>query len=392
MEIRNPKSEIPIMKIIAKTLYGLEQVLADELGSLGCKDIIVANRAVIFSGDLKTLYMVNYMARTALSFLVTIKEFRINSADDLYQKCLRIDWEEYMDAGKTFSVTAVVNSRFFNHSGFAALKLKDAVADFFRNKTGKRPNVDASDPEIIINLHLSNELVTISLDSSGIPLFKRGYRQEQGIAPLNEVLAAGMLALSGWDAKSDLTDPMCGSGTIPVEAALIATNTPPGKFRKAFGFQRWKKYDATTFTDVAERANAGIRESAIKIHASDISEVAVNQSSKNIHNAGVTSSVSLNVADFSTLNAGTDKGFLIINPPYGERMNTDEEYSVYSMIGSTLKHNYPGHVAWIISSNAEALKHVGLKPSKKLALYNGSLECFFLRYDLYQGSHKAGRS
>ncbi len=380
------------MKIIAKTLYGLEQVLADELGILGCKDIAIANRAVIFTGDLKTLYMVNYMARTALSFLVTIKEFRINSVDDLYQKSLRIDWEEYMDADKTFSVTAVVNSRFFNHSGFAALKLKDAVADYFRNKAGRRPNVDTSDPEIIINLHISNDRVTISLDSSGIPLFKRGYRQEQGIAPLNEVLAAGMLFLSGWDAKYDLTDPMCGSGTISVEAALISTNTPPGKFRKTFGFQKWNNYNADLFANVSETADAGIRVSLVTIHASDISEVAVNLASRNIQNAGISSSVSLNVADFSTLRADGDKGFLIINPPYGERMDTDEGYTIYSMIGTTLKHSFPGHVAWIISSNNEALKHVGLKPSKKYALYNGSLECNFLRYDLYQGSHKAGRS
>jgi len=379
------------MKIVAKTLYGLEQVLADELNSLGCRDIVIANRAVIFTGDMKTLYTVNYMVRTALSFLVTIKEFRINSADDLYRKSLHIDWEEFTNADKTFLVNAVVNSRFFNHSGFAALKLKDAVADHFRNTAGRRPDVDTGNPEILINLHISNDLVTVSLDSSGLPLFKRGYRLEQGVAPLNEVLAAGMLMLSGWDAKSDLTDPMCGSGTISIEAAMIATNTPSGKFRKSFGFQNWIRYDADLFQKISELGNSAVRESIVRIHASDISEVAVNLSSRNIINAGVSNSVSLDVADFGTLKADSDRGYLIINPPYGERFETDEEYSIYNMIGSTLKHSFPGHIAWIISSNIEALKHVGLKPAKKHILFNGSLECLFLKYELYQGSHKAVR-
>jgi putative N6-adenine-specific DNA methylase len=380
------------MKIVAKSLYGLEQVLADELNRLGCRDITVANRAVIFNGDLKTLYKVNYMSRTALSFLVIVKEFRIESADDLYRKGLKVNWTEFMGLENTFSVTSVVNSEIFQHSGFAALKLKDAVADHFRNRTGRRPDVDTEDPDIIINLHVSHNQVTISLDSSGLPLYKRGYRTEQGIAPLNEVLAAGMLYLSGWDTLTEFTDPMCGSGTLPIEAALIASDTPSGKFRKSFGFQKWNNYNEQLYSETVDSANSAIKVPDVRINASDISETAVVQSAKNIESAGVEDFINLGKADFKSLKPASETGFLIINPPYGERMRVDEENELYSIIGTTLKHSFNGHVAWLISSNREAVKHIGLKPSKKYNLFNGSLECSFLKYELYQGSRRGGKN
>jgi putative N6-adenine-specific DNA methylase len=380
------------MRFIAKTLYGLENLLARELSDLGAVEISVANRAVLFNGDMSLLYKVNYMSRTALSVLMPVKEFRIKSADDLYRKCMQIEWDNYMEVDNTFSVSPVVQSPIFNHTGYAGLKLKDAVADYFRNINGRRPSVNPTNPDILINLHISNEIVTVSLDSTVIPLFKRGYRQEQAAAPLNEVLAAGMLLLSDWNAKSDLTDPMCGSGTIPVEAGMIACNIPSGKFRQFFGFQKWKNYNSDLFNKVRENGDAAICQSPVKISASDISEQAVNQSILNIKKAGLDNLISIEVKDFRDLRPSTEDGFVIINPPYGERLSPDDTDALYNMIGSSLKHNFPGHTAWIISSNKESLKHIGLKPKEKHILYNGALECLFLKYELYSGSRKTEKA
>jgi putative N6-adenine-specific DNA methylase len=376
------------MRFVAKTLFGLEKVLAQELAMLGAEEISLANRAVLFVGDLSLLYKVNYMSRTALSVLMPIKEFWIKSADDLYRKCMQIEWDKYMDVDNTFSVTPVIQSTIFNHTGYAGLKLKDAVADYFRKVSEKRPSVDHSNPDIQINLHISNEKVTVSLDSSAIPLFKRGYRQEQAAAPLNEVLAAGMLLIAGWNGTSDLVDPMCGSGTIPIEAGLIACNIPAGKFRKSFGFQKWKGYDNKIFNKVQDEGNAGIRKSVVRISGYDISELAIKQAVRNVNYAGLTDSIYLAESDFRMLKLAETEGVIFINPPYGERLLPEETDSLYSMIGTVLKHNFNGYLAWIISSNKESLKHIGLKPKEKYILFNGSLECSFNKYELYQGSRK----
>jgi putative N6-adenine-specific DNA methylase len=377
------------VRFIAKTLYGLENLLAEELTDLGAEEISVVNRAVLFSGDTSLMYRVNYMSRTALSVLMQIIEFRIRSADDLYQKGLHIEWDRYMNVGDSFSVTTVVQSPYFNHTGFAGLKLKDSIADFFRKKTGKRPSVNSSDPSVLVNLHISNDSVTISLDSTVVPLFKRGYRLEQATAPLNEVLAAGMLKLSGWNALSDLTDPMCGSGTIPIEAGMIACNIPSGRFRKFFGFQKWTNYDIDLFSRIKEESDSLIRESPVKISGSDISEQAVNQAVINIRMAGLDQLITTEVKDFRNCKPSGTGGLIFINPPYGERLLPDGTDSLYSMIGSSLKHNFQGHTAWIITSNKESLKYISLKPKEKHLLYNGSLECLFVKYELYAGSRKA---
>lgn len=380
------------MRFIAKTLYGFEQILAKEASDLGAREISVGNRAVLFSGDTALMYRINYMSRLALSVLLRIAEFRIRSADDLYQKGLKIDWDNYLDDKDTISVVPVVQSNHFNHTGFAALKLKDSIADYLRNRTGKRPSVDSAEPSVLVNLHISNEMVTVSLDSTVIPLFKRGYRLEQSAAPLNEVLAAGLLRISGWDAKCDLADPMCGSGTIPIEAAMMACNIPPGKVRQSFGFQKWKCYDSDLFNNIRNECDALIREPSVRISGSDISEQAVDQAITNVRKAGLPDIVSLEVKDFKDLRPGGNGGFLLFNPPYGERLSTDETNSLYNMIGSSLKHNFPGNTAWIISSNRESLKHIGLKPKEKHILYNGALECLFLKYELYPGSRKSSNT
>lgn len=376
------------MKYVAKTLYGLEKVLAGELVSFGAGNVVTANRAVLFEGDKSLLYRVNYCSRTALSVLMPVAEFRIRSKDDLYKGGSKIEWDKFMDPDDTFSIVPVINSPHFVHTGYAGLILKDALVDAFRNKTGRRPTVDSSDPGLLINLHISNDLVTISLDSTVVPLFKRGYRQEQAVAPLNEVLAAGILLLSGWNVSSALIDPMCGSGTIPIEAGLIACKIPPGKFRQFFGFQRWKDFDEELFASIKIECDSEIRLSPVKISGSDISEQVLVSAIANVEKAGLNSAVSLGVADFKDLKSTGENSFLFLNPPYGQRLQPEDIDQLYSMIGTTLKHNFPGTTAWLITSNKESLKHVGLKSKEKHTLFNGALECVLVKYLMYQGSRR----
>ena len=376
------------MKFVAKTLYGLEEVLSEELISLGASNVKIGNRAVLFEGEVSLLYKANYCVRTALSILMPIAEFRIRSKDDLYKSGSKIEWDKYMDADDTFSIMPVVNSPHFSHTGYAGLLLKDTIADVFRNKTGRRPSVDSDNPGILINLHISNDLVTISLDSSVVPLFKRGYRQEQALAPLNEVLAAGILLMSGWNASVSLIDPMCGSGTFPIEAAMIACNIPAGKFRQFFGFQRWKNFDEDLFEKIKLECNSKIVPSPVKIYGSDISAEVIQYARTNIKKAGLDESIILDKADFKDLKAIEDGGYVFMNPPYGQRIQPEEIDALYRMIGSTLKHNFAGTIVWLITSNKDSLKHVGLKPKEKHTLFNGALECVLLKYEMYQGTRK----
>ncbi len=376
------------MKFIAKTLYGLENVLAGELKILGASDILMLNRAVAFSGDIKFLYKANYCLRTALSVLMTIAEFRIRSADDLYKSSLKVEWDKFLDPDTTFSIIPVINSPLFQHTGYAGLVLKDSIADWFREKTGVRPSVDADDPGIVFNLHISNNLATISLDSTVVPLYKRGYRKEQGAAPINEVLAAGIVLISGWNNDTPFVDPMCGSGTIPIEAAMIASGIPPGRFRQFFGFQRWKDYDEDLFDQVKKEAGSKGVIPGVKIFASDISENSVAQAKANVESASLSDLISVRQSDFRDLKSPENDGVIIMNPPYGQRIRISETDNLYGMIGSTLKHNFPGYKAWLITSDKESLKQVGLKPAFKTTLFNGSLECVLVKYELYQGSKK----
>jgi putative N6-adenine-specific DNA methylase len=317
-----------------------------------------------------------------------VAEFRIRSKEDLYNGGSKIEWDRFMDPDDTFSIVPVINSPHFGHTGYAGLILKDAIADTFRKKTGRRPSVDTSDPRILINLHISNDLVTISIDSSVVPLFKRGYRQEHAFAPLNEVLAAGIILLSGWNAAATLTDPMCGSGTIPIEAGLVACKIPPGKFRKFFGFQRWKNFDEVMFEKIKFECDCNITHSDVKIFGSDISEQSLQYARTNVSAAGLSDVVSLEISDFKNLKSIDNKGYVFLNPPYGERLKPLEIDQLYGMIGTTLKHNFPGTTAWLITSNKESLKHVGLKPKEKHTLFNGALECLLLKYEMYQGTKK----
>jgi putative N6-adenine-specific DNA methylase len=268
---------------------------------------------------------------------------------------------------------------------FASLKLKDAIADRFRYKFGNRPSVDSKNPDILINLHISNEICTISLDSSGESLHKRGYRLDQNEAPMSEVLAAGLIRLSGWDRKSNLIDPMCGSGTIAIEAAMLANGIYPGSVRKNFAFRNWPTFKPELFKQVEIEAQPDIQ-TPVRISASDILRRNIDIASKNADEAGVGSLIDFKVSDFKFLEPSSEKPFLLFNPPYGERLSSDDTV-FYGMIGERLKHHYTDAIVWIIST-PQCLKSIGLRPSRKISILNGSLECSFRKYELYSGSKK----
>jgi putative N6-adenine-specific DNA methylase len=377
------------MRFIAKTLYGLEEVLAAELASLGAEGIVPLNRAVAFEGSKLLLYRINYNSRLALSVLVPVAEFYIAGQKDLYNGVTAVEWDRYLDPSKTFAVTAVVNSRYFTHSGYAGLVAKDAIADYFRRQTNARPSVEQRSPDLLVNLHISDDRVTVSLDSTVIPLYKRGYRRQQTEAPLSEVLAAGIIMLAGWKADTPLVDGMCGSGTIPAEAGLMACNIAPGKFRKSFGFMRWKDFDQALFRSVKHDAEKRERTSPAEIYASDISPVAVRITTANIKGAELSDTVRIAERDFLKNPAPVAAGTLIINPPYGHRMGQGEMHRFYSETGSVLKHFYTGFSAWILSGDMENIKAVALKPFRKYNLLNGDIECRLIGYELYSGSRKA---
>lgn len=372
----------------ATTLAGLEEVLAKELIDLGANEVQIGRRSVYFKGDLKILYKANYCLRTALRILIPIDSYKIHSANDLYQRGCNFKWEELFDVKQTFAIQSTVFSDLFNNSMFASLKLKDAIADRFRYKFGERPNVDSKDPDVLINLHISNGYCTISLDSSGESLHKRGYRLAQNEAPINEVLAAALLQYSNWDRKSTLIDPMCGSGTIAIEAAMLANGIYPGTVRKSFGFMNWIDFDAKLFQRVEEEAKSVMTDD-VKILASDILRRNIDIASKNAEEAGVSNLIDFQVADFKTLEPAVDKPFLLFNPPYGERLTPDDT-NFYTTIGDRLKQHYTNATVWIIST-PECLKSIGLRPSRKMTLLNGSLECSFRKYELYSGSKKADK-
>ena len=369
----------------ATTLAGLEEVLAKELIEIGADEVQIGRRSVYFSGDLKLLYKANFCLRTALRILVPIDSYKIYSVDDLYQRAKNFKWEDLFDVNQTFAVQSTVFSDLFDNSMYASLKLKDAIVDRFRYKTGDRPNVDSKNPNVLINLHISGEFCTISLDSSGESLHKRGYRVGQNEAPMSEVLAAGLLGLSDWDRKSELIDPMCGSGTIAIEAAMIANQIYPGNIRQNFTFKNWKDFDPEAFSSLENEMNANKPE-PVRISASDISRRNVDIACKNAEAAGVISLIDFKVSDFKLLEPAAEKPFLVFNPPYGERM-TPEDTNFYSMIGERLKHHYTDAVVWIIST-PQCLKSIGLRPSRKIPMLNGSLECSFRKYELYSGSRK----
>lgn len=371
-------------ELIAKTFMGLEQVLAKELTQLGANNVQIGRRMVSFTGDKEMMYRANFQLHTAIRILKPIKHFKARSAEEVYEEIQKIDWSEYILKGKTFSVDSVVYSEDFRNSRFVTYKVKDAIVDQFREKKGERPNISVSNPDIRLHIHIADNQATLCLDSSGESLHRRGYRQESVEAPLNEVLAAGMILMSGWKADTDFIDPMCGSGTLAIEAALIARNISPGVFRKEFAFEKWADFDQELF-DAIYNDDSQEREFNHHIYGYDIDMKSVNTARLNVKAAGLTNEITIEQQDFKDFTRPAEKSIIITNPPYGERISTPNLLATYKMIGERLKHEFGGNEAWILSYREECFEQIGLKPSIKIPVFNGSLECEFRKYTLFQG-------
>ena len=374
-------------ELIAKTFMGLEPVLAKELTQLGANDVKIGRRMVSFTGNKELMYRANFQLHTAIRILKPIRHFKAKCADDVYEEIKKIDWTAYLDDDKTFAVDSVVFSEEFRHSKFVSYKVKDAIVDQFREKTGKRPNISVANPDLRLNIHIAEDDCTLSLDSSGESLHRRGYRQESVEAPLNEVLAAGMILLSGWKGDTDFIDPMCGSGTILIEAALIAKNMAPGLFRKEYAFEKWPDFDADLFDEIYNDESQE-REFQHHIYGYDVDVKAVNTALLNVKAAGLSNDITVRQQDFKDFTQPSHKSIIITNPPYGERISTPDLLGTYKMIGERLKHEFKGNDAWVLSYREECFEQIGLKPSIKIPLYNGSLECEFRRYQMFDGKLK----
>lgn len=374
--------------MIAKTFFGFEEILAKELQQLGAQEVQQGVRMVSFAGDKGFMYKANLGLRTALKILKPINNFRAYNEQTLYKGIQAIDWSEYINVNQSFVVDVTLHSEQFNHSQFVALKTKDAIVDQFRDRYGKRPDVDKDYPDLRVNLHIFNDQCSVALDSSGNSLNQRGYRTATNIAPINEVLAAGMLLLSGWDGQGDFLDPMCGSGTILAEAAMIACNIPPNLNRKEFAFEKWNDWDNDLFDAVTDSLLKRVREFHYTIKGYDKAPSAVMKAKDNIKNANLDEYITITQEDFFRTEKETRGPLhIVFNPPYGERLEIDLE-RFYREIGDTLKQGYPGTNAWFITANLEALKFVGLRPSRKIKLFNGKLETRFVKYEMYEGSKK----
>lgn len=378
-------------ELIAKTFMGLEPVLAKELTQLGANEVQIGRRMVSFMGDKEMMYRANFQLHTAIRILKPIKHFKALSADDVYREVQKIDWSEYIGLDKTFAVDSVVFSEEFRHSKFVAYKVKDAIVDQFREKTGKRPNISVANPDIRLNIHIAEDKCTLSLDSSGESLHRRGYRQESVEAPLNEVLAAGMILMTGWQGETDFIDPMCGSGTLLVEAALIAHNMAPGLFRKEYAFEKWPDFDSDLF-DRIYNDDSNEREFTHHIYGYDVDIKAVNTARLNVRAAGLLNDITVEEADFKNFTQPKEKSIIVTNPPYGERISTPDLLGTYKMIGERLKHQFLNNDAWILSYREECFDQIGLKPSIKIPVYNGSLECEFRKYQIFDGKMKDFRA
>ncbi|MCH5223495.1 MAG: RNA methyltransferase [Muribaculaceae bacterium] len=378
-------------KMVAKTFQGLEDVLRDELLDLGAENVELGTRMVSFEGDNEMLYKANLCCRTALRILKPIVMFTADSTDELYDKIRELPWEQYMDSSTTFSIDSTVYGEDFTHSKFVTYRVKDGIVDHFRDLDGSRPSIRVEGADLLFNVHIAGNRVTISLDSSGEPLYKRGYRVEQTDAPINEVLAAGIILKTGWNGDTDFLDPMCGSGTFLIEAALIAANINPGIYRESFAFEKWKDFDKELFEEIYND-DSEERDFNYKIFGGDKDPEAIAVARKNIRSARVEEMIELSCRDLTEWKADTAEGIIVTNPPYGERLRPGNLDMLYKDIGSTLKNNFPGWHAWIIGYQEEQMKQIGLKPSVKIPLFNGKLECSLREYVMFDGSYSDFRA
>jgi len=374
-------------EMIAKTYHGLEDVLAKELLQLGAQDIKTLRRAVKFKGDIGFMYKANLSLRTAVRIIKPIKTFKVSNETEFYDSIRTIDWSQYMTIDDKFAVDAFVNSTYFNHSLYIALKSKDAIVDQFRDNCGMRPDVDLDHPNLRINIHINEDLCTVSLDSSGKSLHKRGYRLETNEAPISEALAAGLILVSGWDKKSHFVDGMCGSGTFLVEAAMIAANIPANINRAHFAFEDWPDFDQNLWELIKESQLKKLKDCYGKIIGYDIDPQTLASAKINIQNAGLEDYIELKCENFFDTVKPEGPTHLVFNPPYGVRLQADIP-QMYQSIGDTLKKNYSGAEAWFLTSHMEGLKHVGLRASRKIEIFQAKLECRFVKYEMYMGTKK----
>lgn len=387
LQMENLAMQHSELTITLKTFFGLEEVLKEELNELGFADVKVLNRAVQVKGSWKDVYFLNLHIRTALSVLVEIAKFELRHEDDLYKKAMQIDWTSYFDLSKTFAVKGAVFSDLFKHSQLPFLKIKDAIADTFRKKYNDRPDVNVKLPQVLFDVYINVKTVTISLNTSGAPLFQRGYRQATGEAPLNEVVAAGLIRMSGWDRKSTFVDPFCGSGTLLIEAALLAAGIPSSIERQHYAFKNFANFDSALWNSIYDAANKRVTSLPCQIIGRDISSEMVLKARRNLRALAIGRFVEVENSNFSELKRPESAGVMISNPPYGERMGEEVE-ELYHEIGDWMKAEMTGFTCWIISSNEEAFKHVGLRPERKIRLFNGDLECSFRKYSIYSGSKR----
>lgn len=370
--------------MIAKTFRGLEEVLATELVSIGANNVQLQRRAVSFTGDKAMMYKANLCLRTASRILKPILSFDASNPDEVYEQVKKINWAEYMTVDSTFAIDSTIFSEEFRHSKFVAYRVKDAIADWFTEKYDRRPSVRLDSPQMMINIHIADRKCTLSLDSSGESLHKRGYRVAQTEAPINEALAAGMLLLAGWKGQSDFLDPMCGSGTLLIEAALIALNIPPGIYRSSFAFEKWNDFDEELF-DNLYNDDSYEKPFNFKIYGSDNSPRAIKIAEQNVKSTGLSKYIQLDVMSIQKIESPAPNCMIVTNPPYGERITSDDIYGLYAALGTTIKHRFAGSTVWVISSHDECLDKIGLKPSERIRLLNGSLDCWYNRYDIFAG-------
>ncbi len=387
---QRPRAEF---KMIAKTMFGLEEILADELRQCGAKDIEPLTRAVAFTGDMRVLYRANYTCRTALAILKPFAEFEANDEQELYDNVAKIKWEKIIDVDGTFMIDSTTSGEIFTHSYYAALKTKDAIVDRLRRLFNHRPNIDTENADFKINLHIADTHVTLLLNSSGESLHKRGYRQGVGLAPLNEVLAAGMIKLAGWKCDCNFYDPMCGSGTLLIEAAMLANNIPAQYYRREnFAFKRWRDFNIGEWKSVKEQEDRkiGAGDFECEIWGNDIDLDVLQQAEQNLQYAKLHKDVMLYHGSFENQEPPEGKTLIVTNPPYGERIKVEDLNALYTKLGDTFKNLYGERCeVWLITSDFEAMKHIGLHPSKKIQLFNGALDCRLLKFELYSGSKKS---
>lgn len=383
-----PVTRSKTFPLVAQTILGLEPVLAEELEQLGAQAVSFrpGGRAVNFKGDQTLIYEANLWLRTALRILKPIYTTQVSNEEELYARAQEVDWSRHMEVWDTLAVHATVHSPHFNHSKYVALKTKDAIVDQFRQQFGRRPSVDTENPTLRIVVYISGDQCTFSLDSSGDSLHRRGYRLSADIAPLNEVLAAGMILLSGWKGTTPFVDPMCGSGTLPIEAALIAGNFAPGLLRESFAFMKWRDFDADLWQRLRRKAESRQHNIQVPILGTDISAAAIWKAQENLQRTPLARRVVIRQEAFEDLIPPQGPGVLVVNPPYGERIQPEDVEALYKMIGDGFKQRFTGYQAWVLSSNLDAMKRIGLRASKKIPMMNGPLDCRFNRYELYAGS------